>query len=195
MFQSIFLRQNINLYNVICFLLCFFVIAILLLLIVINDSLSSCCVRHCSQGFSQADSSVGKESATIQETRFNSWVRKISWKKDRLPTPVLLGFPCGSAGKESTCNVRDLDSIPELGRSPGEGKGYPLQYSGLENSMDYTVHGVAESDTTEKLLLSLSLVYPTLRIINILKAQSPLFYIKETKWFCKSSVSHWGSGW
>ena len=47
-----------------------------------------------------------------------------------------LGFPCGSAGKESVCNVRDLGSIPELGRSPGEGKGYPLWYSLLENSMD-----------------------------------------------------------
>jgi len=47
-----------------------------------------------------------------------------------------LGFPGGSAGKESACNVRDLGSIPRLGRSPGEGKGYPLQYSGLENSMD-----------------------------------------------------------
>ena len=46
-----------------------------------------------------------------------------------------LGFPCGSAGKESTCNVGDLGSIPGLGRSPGEGKGYPLQYSGLENSV------------------------------------------------------------
>ena len=45
-------------------------------------------------------------------------------------------FPCGSAGKESTCNVRDLSLTPELGRSLGEGKGYPLQYSGLENSMD-----------------------------------------------------------
>ena len=51
-------------------------------------------------------------------------------------------FPCGSAGKESTCNAGDLGSIPGLGRSPGEGKGYPLQYSGLENFMDYTVHGV-----------------------------------------------------
>ena len=69
MFQSmIFLRQNINLYNVICFLLCFFVMAVLLLLIAINYSLSSCSVRHCSQGFSQVDSSVGKESAVIQET-------------------------------------------------------------------------------------------------------------------------------
>ena len=46
------------------------------------------------------------------------------------------GFPCGSAGKESTCNAGDLGSIPGLGRSPGEGKGYPLQYSGLENSVD-----------------------------------------------------------
>ena len=50
-------------------------------------------------------------------------------------------FPYGSAGKESTCNVGDLGSIPGLGRYPGEGKGYPLQYSGLENSMDYS-HGV-----------------------------------------------------
>ena len=46
------------------------------------------------------------------------------------------GFPCGSAGKQSTCNVGDLGSIPGLGRSPGEGKGYPLQSSGLENSMN-----------------------------------------------------------
>ena len=45
-----------------------------------------------------------------------------------------MGFPCGSAVKESTCSAGDLGSIPELGRSPGEGKGYPLQYSGLENS-------------------------------------------------------------
>ena len=59
----------------------------------------------------------------------------------------LLGFPCGSAGKESACNARDLGSIPGLGRSRGEGKGYPLQYSGLENSMDYTVHGVTKSQT------------------------------------------------
>ena len=59
-----------------------------------------------------------------------------------------LGFPCGSAGKESACNVGDLGSNPGLGRSPGEGNGYPLQYSGLENSMDCTwVH--KESDMTE----------------------------------------------
>ena len=58
-----------------------------------------------------------------------------------------MGFPCGSAGKESTCNVGDLGSIPGLGRSPGDRKGYPLQYSGLENSMDCVVHGVAKSQT------------------------------------------------
>ena len=49
---------------------------------------------------------------------------------------IFLGFPCGSAGKESACNVGDLGLIPLLGRSPGEGKGYPLHYSGLENSMN-----------------------------------------------------------
>ena len=48
---------------------------------------------------------------------------------------VLKGFPCSSAGKESACNEGDLGSLPGMGRSPGEGKGYPLQYSGLENSM------------------------------------------------------------
>ena len=68
-------------------------------------------------------------------------------ERDRLPTPVFLGFPGGSAGKESACNVGDLGLIPELGRSPGEGKGYPLQHSGLENSMDCMVHGVAKSWT------------------------------------------------
>ena len=78
---------------------------------------------------------------------FDSWVRKMPWRRDRLPTPVFLGFPCGSAGKESACIVGDLGSIPGLGRSPGEGKGYPLQYSGLENSMDCIVHGVAKSQT------------------------------------------------
>ena len=66
---------------------------------------------------------------------------------------MLMGFPCGSAGKESACNAGDLGLIPGLGRSPGEGKGYPLQYSGLENSMDCTVHEVAKSQTTERLLL------------------------------------------
>ena len=58
-----------------------------------------------------------------------------------------MGFPGGSAGKKSACNVGDLGLIPELGRSLGEGNGYPLQYSGLESSMDCIVHGVAKSWT------------------------------------------------
>ena len=70
------------------------------------------------------------------------------WRKDRLPTSVFLGFPSGSPGKESACNAGDLGLIPGLGRSSGEGKGYPFQYSGLlENSMDCKVHGVVKSWT------------------------------------------------
>ena len=63
------------------------------------------------------------------------------------PYRSLVDFPCGSAGKESTCNAGDLGSIPGLGRSPGEGHDNPVQYSGLENSMDYIVHGVVKSRT------------------------------------------------
>ena len=66
-----------------------------------------------------------------------------------------MGFPCGSAGKESACNVGDLGSIPWFRRHPGEGKGYSFQYSGLANSMDCIVHAVTkESDITEQLSLS-----------------------------------------
>ena len=64
-----------------------------------------------------------------------------------LPLPQTTGFPCGLAGKESTCNVGDLGWTPRLGRSPGEAKGYSLQYSSLENSMDYIVHRVTNSWT------------------------------------------------
>ena len=67
---------------------------------------------------------------------------------------ALLGFPCSSAGKESACSAGALGSIPGLGRSPGEGKGYPLQYSGRKNSMDCIVHRVTESDMTKGLSLS-----------------------------------------
>ena len=67
---------------------------------------------------------------------FDPWVGKTPWRRDRPPTPVFLGFPGGSAGKESACNGGDLGLIPGLGRCHGEGNGYPLQYSGLESSMD-----------------------------------------------------------
>ena len=107
--------------------------------------------------------------------KFDSWVGKFPWRRDRILTPVFLGLPGGSKGKdclqcrrpqfnpwvgkipggghgnslskESACNVGDLGLIPGLGRSPGEKKGYPLQYSGLKNSMDSIVHGVAKSQT------------------------------------------------
>ena len=88
-----------------------------------------------------------KHLPAVWRPGLDPWVGKIPWRRDRLPTPVFLGFPGGSAGEEPTCSVGDLGSIPGLGRSPGEGKGYPLQYSGLENSMDCTVHGVTKSRT------------------------------------------------
>ena len=58
-----------------------------------------------------------------------------------------MGFPDSSVGRESACNAGDLDSIPGLRRSPGEGIGYPLQYCGLEKSVDCIGHGVAKSWT------------------------------------------------
>ena len=70
-----------------------------------------------------------KNPPAMQETRFDSWVGKVHWRRDRLPIPVFLGFPCGSAGEESACSAADLGLIPRLGRSPGEGNGYPLQCS------------------------------------------------------------------
>ena len=94
------------------------------------------------------DSSDGEKSAcNAGDSSSIPGLGKIPWRRDRLPTPVFLGFPYSSAGKESTHNVGDLGSIPRLGRSPGEGKGYLLQYSCLENSMDCIVHGVAKSQT------------------------------------------------
>ena len=63
-------------------------------------------------------------------------LRTFPWRRDRLPTPVFLGFPGSSDGKESACNAGDLGSIPGLGRSPGGGHGNPLQYYCLENPMD-----------------------------------------------------------
>ena len=84
--------------------------------------------------------------------RVDPSVRKIPWRRDRLPTPICLGFLCGSDGKESTWNAEDLGSTPGLGRSPGRGHGHPPQYSCLENPMDWgawraVVHEVAKSQT------------------------------------------------
>ena len=141
------------------------------------------------------DSSFDKEYLQCRRPLFDSWVRKIHWRRDRLPTPVFLGFPCGSAGKESTCNVGDLSMIPGLGRSPGEGKGYSLQYPGLENSMDCEVHGVTKNQTQlsnfhfysllEKLIyVFLTKFYTESTITNPLFFYKPLFInkgISDTK--------------
>ena len=83
----------------------------------------------------------------MQETPVRFLDQEIPWRRDRLPTPVFLGFPGGSAGKESACNAGDLGSIPGWGRPPEEGNDYSLQYSGLEKSTDCIVHGVANSQT------------------------------------------------
>ena len=97
----------------------------------------------------------GKEST--RRPWFNSWVGKIPWRRDRLPTPVSLGFPGGSDGKESTHNIGNLGSIPGLGRSPGGGHGNPLHYSCLENPHGqrslaaYNPWGCKQQDTTELL--------------------------------------------
>ena len=81
-----------------------------------------------------------KNPPAMQETlvQFLGWEDPL--EVDRLPILVFLGFPGGSAGKESACNAGDLSLIPGLGRSRREGNGYPLQYSGLEYSMDCMFH-------------------------------------------------------
>ena len=96
-----------------------------------------------SQFFASGGQSIGVQ---CRRPQFDPLVGRIPWRRKRLPIPVFLGFPGGSVGKESAYNVGDLGSIPGLGRS-GEGKGYPLQYSGLENLMDCIVHGGAKSRT------------------------------------------------
>ena len=95
-----------------------------------------------------------KNPPEMQETPDQFLGQEDSWRRDRLPTPVFLGFPGGSAGKESACSVGDPGSIPGLERFPAEGNGNPLQYSCLENPMDReawwaTVHRVSQLDTSE----------------------------------------------
>ena len=77
-----------------------------------------------------------KNLPAMQEALVQFLVGKIPWRRDRLPTPVFMGFLGGSHSKESTCNAVALGSIPGLGRSPGGGHGNPLQYFCLENPMD-----------------------------------------------------------
>ena len=100
-----------------------------------------------------------KNLPALQETPVLFLGREDPLERDRVPSPVFLGFPCGSPGKEPACNAGDLGLIPGLGRSAGEGKGCPLQYSGLENPTDRTVCAVTESDKTESLSLSYRKLY------------------------------------
>ena len=94
-----------------------------------------------------------KNPPAMQET---SCIGKFPWRRDRLPTPVFMGFPGGSDGKESAFNVGDLGLILGLGRSPGGGHGNPLQYSCLENphgqrSLEgYSPWGPKELNMTER---------------------------------------------
>ena len=83
------------------------------------------------------DSASGKEATCNAGDLCSIPGSESHWGRDRLPTPVFLGFPSGSDGKESACNAGDLGSIPGLRRSPGKRNGYPLQYFGLENFMDF----------------------------------------------------------
>ena len=103
--------------------------------------------------FIQSLAQLVKNPPALQEILVQFLGREDPWRRDRLPTPVFLDFPCGSAGEESACNAGDLGLIPGLGRSPGEGKGYSLQYSDLENSTDSPWSG-KDSDMTEQLSLT-----------------------------------------
>ena len=111
------------------------------------------------QGF--LGGSAGKESTLpCRRSWFRSWVRKISWRRDKLPNPIVIGFPGGSDGKESAYNAGGLGSIPGLGRSLGGGHGNPLQYSCLESPhgqrslAGYSPQDCKESDMTEEVSTS-----------------------------------------
>ena len=93
-----------------------------------------------------------KNSPAMQETLVQFLGQEIPWRRDWLPTPMFLGFPCGSDGKESACNVEDLGSILGLGRSPGGGHGNHSSVLAWIIPMDReawqdTVHGVTKSQT------------------------------------------------
>ena len=96
-----------------------------------------------------------KNPPVMGRSWFDSWIGKIPWRMDRLPTPVFMGFPGVSDGKELSYSVGDLGSVPGMGRSLGGGHGNPLQYSYLENPhgqrslVGYGPWGHKESDLTE----------------------------------------------
>ena len=111
-----------------------------------RDGLLSNNIRGCLWGqgtfYKKNCDIINRASLVAQLAKPPAMQETLCWKRHRLPTPVFLGFPGGFAGEESACNVRHLGLFPGLGRFPGEGNCYPLQYCGLENSMDCIVYGV-----------------------------------------------------
>ena len=107
---------------------------------------------------------VKNPHAVQERPGFNSWIGKIPWRRDKLPTPVFLGFPGGSDSKESACNVGDLGLIPGLGKIPWRRAWQPTPVllpgvsHGQRSLAGYSLWGLKESDMTEWLtpLLSLS---------------------------------------
>ena len=114
------------------------------------------CLRWGGGKWLETGSSASKESACNAGDP-GSIPGRILWRRDRLPTAVIIGFPGGSDSEESACHAGDLGSIPGLGRSPGGGSGNPLQYSCLGNHhgqrslVGYSPWGHKESDMTERL--------------------------------------------
>ena len=127
---------------------------------IVLASLIACQLRICLQS---------------RKAQFNSCVGKIPWRRDRLLIPIFLVFPFVSAVKESACNAGDLGLTPVLVRSPGEGKGYPLQYFGLENSMDCIVHGITKCWTR------LSDFHFTAKKSSFTSQFNVLFFLSTTK--------------
>ena len=114
--------------------------------------------------------SLGQED---QETLVQSLGQEDLLEKGQATHSSSLGLLCGSAGKDSACNTGNLGSIPGLGRSLGEGKGFPLQYSGLENSVDYTSPwGCKESDTTEQFSLHSTLISTLYALSHLISAST-----------------------
>ena len=129
-------------------------------------------------------SSAGRVCLQCRRPWFDSWVGKILWRRNRLPTPVFLGLPGVSHGKKSTRNAGDLSSIPGLGRSPGGRYSNPLQYSCLENPLGqrslagYSPWGLKETDVTK------------------FSTYSTCFYIIKEKWMILiSNYSVWSWAW
>ena len=143
---------------------------------VLQARILECVAVPFSRGSSQPKDQTQISGICLQcrRSRFNSWAGMIHWRRDRLPTPVFLGFPCGSAAKESACNAGDLDSIHRLGRFPWRSERLPTpvfwpgEFHGL-----YSPWGHKELDTTEQLSLSL-------HMWNVKNDTDELIYKPET---------------